>query len=163
VASNRLTNVAIAAVACGGYKGEGRLYKRGEGVHHSLFNRNMLKSEFIPFSMTPIWSLQDIFDEFNVLTCDLLKLDCEGAEYDIFFCSSQETLRKIRRISMEYHIGFNNNSVEQLEQFLINHGFLVNRTSMDKEGTGMLYATNKAATSDSMLVDHLAHSQSSLG
>jgi FkbM family methyltransferase len=162
VAANRLTNVAIARVACGGRKGEGTLYTRGQGVHHSLFNRNMLGTKFTPFSMTPIWPLQDIFDEFKVLTCDLLKLDCEGAEYDILFCSSPSTLQRIRRISMEYHVGFNNHSVAELEQFLIHHGFLVNRTCYNEEGTGMLHATNQATTTDSMFVDNLAHSRSGL-
>lgn len=162
VTSNRLTNVGIARVACGGQKGEGTLYKRGQGVHHSLFNRNMFGSECVPISTTPIWSLQDIFDEFSILTCDLLKLDCEGAEYDILFCSSRDTLQRIRRISMEYHVGFNNHSLARLEQFLIDHGFRVNRTSIDNEGTGMLFATNQATSIDSMCVDNSANSKSCL-
>jgi hypothetical protein len=63
---------------------------------------------------------------------------------------------------MEYHVGFNNHTVAQLEQFLIDHGFLVSRTSIDNEGTGMLYATNQATTTDSLSVDHSAVSRSSL-
>ena len=160
LASNRLTNVAIAPVACGARKGEGVLYTRGQGVHHSLFNRNMSGSAFIPLAITPIWSLQNIFDEFNVVTCDLLKLDCEGAEYDILFHSSRHTLQRIKRISMEYHLGFNHHSVAQLEQLLTSCGFLFNRTSSDEEGTGMLYATNQATPTQTLFRDNSTHSRS---
>jgi FkbM family methyltransferase len=143
VIRNRLNNVEIVPVACSRQKGEGTLYGRGEGVHHSLFNRNiMMGHEFVPLGKTPIWTLQDVFDRFNVKRCDLLKVDCEGAEYDILFGSSTDTLQRIKRISMEYHVGLNEHSIESLEQFLASHGFVVVRSAMDDEGTGMLYATN---------------------
>ena len=37
--------------------------------------------------------------------CDLLKIDCEGAEYDILLNARKADLEKILRISMEYHDG----------------------------------------------------------
>jgi FkbM family methyltransferase len=147
ILTNGLSNVAIVPSACGGKKGEGTLYGREEGVHYSLFNRNWRGSQFSRLYEIGIVTLQDVFDQFEVSTCDLLKIDCEGAEYDILFGSSPDTLRIIKRISMEYHVGFNEHSIEALEQFLVHHGFVVERSPLDvEEGTGMLYALNQASS-----------------
>jgi FkbM family methyltransferase len=35
--------------------------------------------------------------------CDLLKVDCEGCEYDLLLGSHRDVLNRIGRISMEYH------------------------------------------------------------
>ena len=48
-------------------------------------------------------SLKDAIDRYTDGAVDLLKLDCEGAEYDILGEASPETLTKIERIVMEYH------------------------------------------------------------
>ena len=48
-------------------------------------------------------SLQDVLDKQAVERIDLLKLDCEGAEYPILMDAAQETLSKVDRIIMEYH------------------------------------------------------------
>src|SRR6266508_6011309 len=48
-------------------------------------------------------SLKDIFDAHAVEQCDFLKLDCEGAEYDILFSLAVDYFRRIKRIAMEYH------------------------------------------------------------
>ena len=40
-------------------------------------------------------SLDDIFARNDVTRCDLLKLDCEGSEYDILGKCRRETLAKI--------------------------------------------------------------------
>ncbi len=49
-------------------------------------------------------SLEQFFREKNIENCDFLKMDCEGAEYDILISASGETLKKIKQISMEYHL-----------------------------------------------------------
>ncbi len=48
-------------------------------------------------------SLQDVLEKQNIDRIDLLKLDCEGAEYPILMGAVQETLSKVDRIIMEYH------------------------------------------------------------
>jgi FkbM family methyltransferase len=50
---------------------------------------------------------------------DLLKLDCEGAEYEILFQSNPATLENIKSIRMEYHAG----KAGELVAFLRHHGF----------------------------------------
>jgi FkbM family methyltransferase len=47
--------------------------------------------------------LKDIFDLNKITTCNLLKLDCEGAEYEIINSLPQEYFEKIEKIVIEYH------------------------------------------------------------
>ncbi|NCP87341.1 MAG: FkbM family methyltransferase [Anaerolineae bacterium CG_4_9_14_3_um_filter_57_17] len=48
-------------------------------------------------------SLAELLEKQSIRSCDLLKLDCEGAEYDILLPASAETLARIQRIVLEYH------------------------------------------------------------
>lgn len=48
-------------------------------------------------------SLADVFAEHAIDRCGYLKLDCEGAEYEILYALAPELLRRIERIGMEYH------------------------------------------------------------
>jgi len=55
----------------------------------------------------------------------LLKLDCEGAEYDILMKSDPQWLGKIERIVMEYHDGVAAYQHDDLSRFLQAHGYRV--------------------------------------
>lgn len=48
-------------------------------------------------------TLETIFVENNISICDFLKIDCEGAEYEIVLNAPTEILNKIKIISIEYH------------------------------------------------------------
>jgi FkbM family methyltransferase len=50
-----------------------------------------------------IATLDELMSEMGDGSCDLLKLDCEGAEYDILLGCSDEGLRRVRTIICEYH------------------------------------------------------------
>lgn len=70
-------------------------------------------------------SLADAFERYEIEHCDLLKLDCEGAEYDILFYASAETLSRVKRIVMEYHDGKTAYSHKDMEHHLRDHGYRV--------------------------------------
>ncbi len=70
-------------------------------------------------------SLSNIIQHTGQGGCDLLKMDCEGAEYDILMKSSPEVLGKIRRIVMEYHDGVTSHSHDDLIRFLRSQGYTV--------------------------------------
>lgn len=71
-------------------------------------------------------TLNDIFDLNNLDQCGLLKLDCEGAEYEILFNTPKDYLQKIDVITMEFH---HFDSIEynclDLKRYLQNLGFEV--------------------------------------
>ncbi len=48
-------------------------------------------------------SLQEVLRSNQLKSVDLVKLDCEGAEFDILLGSKPEIVKKFKRIVMEYH------------------------------------------------------------
>jgi FkbM family methyltransferase len=65
-------------------------------------------------------SLDTIFTENNISKCSILKIDCEGGEWDCFKGASVETLDKIQYIVGELHFCgpyTNSNSTEFLKLF----------------------------------------------
>ena len=73
------------------------LFLNDDQSAHSIFPKS---SESISVEST---SLQKIFEENKISSCKLLKLDCEGAEYEIIDSLPSEYLNKIQNIVMEYH------------------------------------------------------------
>jgi FkbM family methyltransferase len=71
-------------------------------------------------------------------TVDLLKLDCEGAEWDMF--RSKNQWRHIRNIRMEYHL-FHGETVQDVWQILDGLGFKVIHCQPDV-GFGIVWAVN---------------------
>jgi FkbM family methyltransferase len=97
----------------------------------------------------PLVTLQDILDENKISEKIVLKMDCEGCEYDTILFSGDDTLRSFSHIQIEYHNGYRN-----LKEKLENYGFnvsvtkpvLVKSTINDRRRTfyvGQLYATRR--------------------
>ena len=68
-------------------------------------------------------------------TVDVLKLDCEGAEYDILLNVSPEALRQVASIRMEYHSGPSSDLWAALQR----HGFRRSHLSADTPVTGNVW------------------------
>lgn len=80
----------------------------------------------------------------SIPRCDLLKIDCEGSEYEIFYLSSSETLNKIERIVGEFHPrDQNKNNGRALCDFLETKDFDVTYFEMFSNETGIFRATKK--------------------
>jgi len=84
----------------------------------------------------PCTSLAEIFRDNHLDGCDLLKMDCEGAEFDILYNCPQEILARIRSMAMEVHAGTKpEHNIESLEVYLRQKGF-----STRCQPVGMLWA-----------------------
>lgn len=70
-------------------------------------------------------SLQDIVNRLDLDCCHLLKIDCEGAEYEILFKTPPEVFAKIERIVMETHDGVTAYNRYDLADFLRRQGYQV--------------------------------------
>jgi FkbM family methyltransferase len=69
-------------------------------------------------------TLSEVFKENNIDNCDLLKLDCEGAEYDILFNTPKEILDNIDQMAIEIHSGRNEReNLDSLKNFLLKFNF----------------------------------------
>ena len=70
-------------------------------------------------------TLEEVFSANNIHHCDLLKIDCEGAEYEILYSTSQDIFDKIKFINMEFHEQFGTGKGRELKAFLERKGFTV--------------------------------------
>lgn len=73
----------------------------------------------------PAVALREVFERLGIECCDLVKIDCEGAEYEILFEVPDAVLRRIRRIVMETHDGATAYNHNDLAEFLKGKGFQV--------------------------------------
>ena len=82
-------------------------------------------------------SLADLFTNYGVERCGLLKLDCEGAEFPILYAAPDWALRRVEQMVMELHPDGPEgpNSRRGIERFLNDKGFKT-RSSRD----GLLWA-----------------------
>jgi FkbM family methyltransferase len=86
-------------------------------------------------------TLNDFISEKQIHRIDLLKLDCEGAEYEILLEAPKMTLKKIDRIIMEYHDVNDDLKHDKLIRFLQNEGYQVKTyPNFVHDDIGYLYA-----------------------
>jgi FkbM family methyltransferase len=81
--------------------------------------------------------LSEVMTAEKIETCDLLKLDCEGAEFEILNSLEPEVWPRIRAIVMEYHL-FAGYTLEQMDDLLRGHGYLFSRRALSP-GSGYGY------------------------
>jgi FkbM family methyltransferase len=82
-------------------------------------------------------TLEAILDENEIQQVDLLKVDIEGSEYEVFLSTSQHALACVHRIAMEYHGDCAPYSKEQLFNHLRSAGFGVAWDFRDAQGYGI--------------------------
>ena len=137
---NRLRNVHPVRLAVGGANGLVKLYKGAEGALHTIV-RERPRGE-PAYEEVEAVTLEELFHRFAVTTCDFLKLDCEGAEYEILRAAPEAVLRRVRRIAMEYHATHDKRARSQeLVALLAERGFsLVEYTDFVGHDCGFIRA-----------------------
>ena len=86
-----------------------------------------------------ICSFNSMAERYDVI--DYLKVDCEGAEYEIFESIPNEFLtNRIRKIALEFHHNINDIKVVNLISKIKECGFEIKIDYKDGDVTGMLYA-----------------------
>jgi FkbM family methyltransferase len=85
--------------------------------------------------------LIDYMDQHGIQICDILKLDCEGGEYDILLSLSTSTLIRFKKIVMEYHDTLTIHNHNELVEKLTIAGFQVDVVSNQVHADlGYIYA-----------------------
>lgn len=70
-------------------------------------------------------TLENVFSDYQLSKIDLLKLDCEGAEYNILYNTPSHLYKKINCIAIETHPGKEKNeNKEALEKYLGDIGYI---------------------------------------
>ena len=120
IAQNELTNRVVAMPAALGAKaGHATVIDSS----FSTLARAVPDPNPSPSSMSMV-TLQDVLNEAGLDECDLLKVDCEGCEYDILLGTSDVVLGRIDTIVCEFH-PIPGQSLEELSDRLERAGFVV--------------------------------------
>lgn len=116
-----------------------------------LGGENGVKTFFVDasrgvISRAKISKVSDFLRMKKISRIDFLKLDCEGAEFEILYSLKRKFLKSVRYIAMEYHEiseRKKGHTVRELAGYLRKNGF---RVFMDKEMSetyaGHIYARN---------------------
>jgi FkbM family methyltransferase len=123
---NGLDNVIWICATLGGADGEADVARPGSPYAHADAARTRV----------PMKTLARLAGEQRLDRIDLLKLDCEGAEWDIL-PAAEDVLPRVRQICMEFHCerGW---TAEKLADWLKTRGFEVRHTG--GSWNGLLWA-----------------------
>jgi FkbM family methyltransferase len=83
-------------------------------------------------------SLDDILDHIKKVS--LLKIDAEGAEYEIIMNSKK--LNKIKNIVGEYHDNYTDKKSKDLFEFLEKNNFTITKIKQSNQMSGLFFAKN---------------------
>jgi FkbM family methyltransferase len=87
-----------------------------------------------------IINFNDFIIQNNIGMIDYLKVDCEGAEYDIFESIPNEYLSKnIRKVAIEFHHKLSDIKVQNLIQKLKNNNFNIKIVYEQDSNIGLIY------------------------
>jgi len=101
------------------------------------YNTKPRKSEFRIITVNGI-KLEDLIDMFNEREVGLLKMDCEGCEYNILNAIPKEYFSRIGGILIEYH-----NGIQNLRELLEANGFDVDIIEHGNGASGYIRALRK--------------------
>lgn len=139
---NHVRTVIPRRLAVSDHVGEAQLLLSKEDLNHSLVKAIEPTDAVQTVQAT---TLERIFEKNRLTSCDLLKLDCEGSEFAILPNTSDEVLKKIRHIFLEYHDWTDPTGSDRLMSFLVSKGFKVNKFPNAKmKELGFLWAENLA-------------------
>lgn len=104
ISLNHLENVIPLRRAVGAKRKTVTLHSGGNKLFSSLFTsvdgHGLSGADQQQVQMT---TLDEIMDQYRIPRCDYLKLDCEGAEHEIFGEMSAATAQRLSQITMEVH------------------------------------------------------------
>ncbi len=132
--------VSIMQCAVGSYDG-----LRDLTVGDSLTNSFYLVSDGASRQTVNCTTLRDILARHELKAVDLLKINCEGAEYEILESCSETDLGRIRNIRLEYHnMSTPERNGRTLSRFLEARGYRIDRFTSYRKTSGFIWASRTA-------------------
>ena len=138
VERNGMSAIKPVCQGVAGTRGGRRLHVHGPAAGHSLFGTGdaTVSIECV--------SLADMFRDQCVDRCDFLRLDCEGAEYEILLQTPAAILERIDRVALEYHDSPTPHTHHELTRSFERGGFHVQWRDHPRSRTGFLFARRLA-------------------
>ena len=144
--TRQLENVTAVRAAVAGKAGSLRIYHPAEESRSGTFTSHteLLGPETEHYDEVRALTLDDLFREHEIARCDLLKIDVEGAEYEILHGASAGTLKRVARIHGEYHDVDSTDArtrIANFRDFITSQGFaMVVAPHTTKPNHGMFFA-----------------------
>lgn len=136
---NEVPNVKIMNCGIGKESGETQLYK-GATVNHSILKNYALAYLESESEIVEMKTLEQIMEENALAQIDFLKLDCEGAEYQILESLPTRIFQQIKVISMEFHdLKDEKHNGDFLRTLLLSHDFSIEKYEYSPTSMGMNY------------------------
>jgi len=133
---NNLKKIEVMPAALAGKSGLRDFFISTDSHNHGLFK--VLVPKINKNSRVKTYSLDDLLKEQGIEDVSLLKLDVEGAEFEVLENFSH--WEKIKNIAMEYH-DFGDFKHQELEKILSANGFKVKtRSSKFDKNLGFIFA-----------------------
>ena len=131
---NKNRNIIALNYAVAGLTGRRNLIISGDNhaAHSFYFGNNKLSKQIVRMV-----TLEKLVEDYKLPHIDLLKLDCEGAEYEILLNCPPNVISKIGCIVMEYHRLDEDHDCGHLINYLKNNGFNIR---IKKFPDGLIYA-----------------------
>jgi FkbM family methyltransferase len=134
---NQLTNrIKCFKLGIGSKKEERTFYLSDRSPAHSLVLEDKTTNKKITINCI---SLVDVFEDNSLDRCDILKMNCEGAEYEILYNTPKEYLAKVKRIRVDYHDFNPKDKHEELIKFLEKDGFTLIKQTTNSEKCGNIW------------------------
>ncbi|MCX6746119.1 MAG: FkbM family methyltransferase [Candidatus Parcubacteria bacterium] len=133
---NNLKNIEVMPAALAAKSGLRDFFISSDSHNHSLFR--VLVPKINKNAKVKTYSLDDLLKEQGIEKVALLKLDIEGAEYEVL--GNFTYWEKIKNIALEYH-DFGDLKHQELEKILVENGFKVkSRSSKFDRNLGFIFA-----------------------
>src|SRR5258706_16470259 len=105
VRMNGLENVVVESCAVGAAAGEATFYRHAKNAYSSLMDGvDGRVHEHVESFVVPVTGIGDVIARAGP-AIKLLKVDCEGSEYDLVDALDEESAAGSRQIGMEVHPG----------------------------------------------------------
>ena len=137
ITSNHLEeHISASSMAVTG-KDETRTLFLNGGPHNS-FHDHWNNIEGLPVGCL---SLASVFKKNDIVRCTMLKMDCEGSEFEILQATPQSIFEKIAAIRMEYHCPPDAPMTpDELAVFLGQKGYRIVKHEPAVDGRGIMWA-----------------------
>lgn len=120
---NNIQNVVAKGVAVGAKDGSKDFFVSADSHNHSFFEtENSVKKIKVQ-----VWGFGKILQKAEVV--DFVKMDCEGAEFEILNSLSPEDFAKVKAFYIEYHEYSPEMKAEDLIKLIQRNGFKVKSVS----------------------------------
>lgn len=137
IKNNNNSGVKVYRLGVADREGKGILYSvAASGLSSLLINREGSSQEKVDLT-----TLKKIFEKKRIRKCDILKIDCEGGEYEILFSLPDAIFAKIKNIILEYHDKVKNHNHDELVELLKLKKFKIKaKKHAIEEDIGIIYA-----------------------